>query len=344
MRITATLIIALFCVLAPSLQAQDELAKSASWDWPSVSAFEAHLESYLEQNQASEEDRQNLSKIWSGMEDAERGPELLQRLLDSASVLDPRIAQLNKQLNDPGQPPIEPGSLDWLASDVPGWLQDTIRLACGRGFAQRKMYDEALAALTALELSQVCDPSSLIFYRATSEHHLMRAEECLADVELLLERKSELPQRFAQLAELMLADISKVESDSLDEVSRLMRDVERRLDLGRAGKRVRNEEQEIVDKLDKLIKDIEQQMQQQQQQQQQQAQQNQSQQGMQDSEIADQNGPGDVDKKDQGERSGWGNLPPAERQESLQRLTEELPTHYRDVIEGYFRQLSKAKK
>ena len=28
-------------------------------------------------------------------------------------------------------------------------------------------------------------------------------------------------------------------------------------------------------------------------------------------------------------------------QRQLQRLTEELPTHYRDVIEGYFRQLAK---
>ena len=52
-------------------------------------------------------------------------------------------------------------------------------------------------------------------------------------------------------------------------------------------------------------------------------------------------GPGDVDQKDQGDRAGWGNLPPAQRQEALQRLTEELPSHYREVIEGYFRQLAK---
>ena len=124
-----------------------------------------------------------------------------------------------------------------------------------------------------------------------------------------------------------------------------MRDVERRLDLGRAGKRVREEEQEIVDKLEKLIDKAEQQLQEQQQQQQQQRQQQQQnerqRQAMEESQLGSERGPGDVDRKDQGERSNWGNLPPAERQESLQRLTEKLPSHYRSVIEGSFRQLAK---
>jgi TolA-binding protein len=145
----------------------------------------------------------------------------------------------------------------------------------------------------------------------------------------------------------MVADIDPLKTDSLDEVARMMNDVHRRLDLGRAGQRVRDEEQEIVDKLDKLIEKIEQQMQQQQQQQQQQqsgSPQQAQNQAMQDSQIAGGSGPGDVDNKDIGDRAGWGNLPPAERQEALQRLTEELPSHYREVIEGYFRQLAKERR
>ncbi len=237
--------------------------------------------------------------------------------------------------------------LPWLTSDVPGWMQDTVRLACGRAFAQQRMYDEALEILSGLELVQVCDPATLIFYRATCEHHLMKAKECLSNVDVLLEREQELPVRYRQLAQLMKSDIQTLEADSLDEVSRLMRDVERRLDLGRAGKRVRDEEQEIVDKLDKLIEQIEQQMQQQQQQQQSQgegSQQQSAQQAMDDSRAAGGSGPGDIDKKDLNDKSSWGNLPAAQRQESLQRLTEELPSHYRDVIESYFRQLAKDRR
>ena len=64
----------------------------------------------------------------------------------------------------------------------------------------------------------------------------------------------------------MQADIKPLKEDSLDEIARLMNDVERRLALGRTGKTVREKEQSIVDKLDKMIDKLEQQQQQQQQQ------------------------------------------------------------------------------
>lgn len=327
-------------------QIQD-LRKAATWIWPDASIYEEQFLSYLDQKQADEATRESVIATWNELAEQSRGPELLSRLLQTASVIEPRIKDLSRQLSDPMFEPIHPRELEWLTSDVPGWMQDTIRLACGRAFAQRRMYDEALETLSGLELVQVCDPASLIFYRATCEHHLMKAESCLSNINLLLEREDELPTRFSQLAQLMKADIKDLEEDSLDEVSRLMRDVERRLDLGRAGTRVRDEEKEIVDKLDKMIERIEQQLQQQQQQSQQsQSQQQQSQQQpMEDSQAAGgAGGPGDVDRRDNGKRAGWGNLPPAQRQESLQRLTEELPSHYRDVIEGYFRQLAKDRK
>ncbi|MFM8216570.1 MAG: hypothetical protein ACKN82_18290, partial [Pirellula sp.] len=82
------------------------------------------------------------------------------------------------------------------------------------------------------------------------------------------------------------------------------------------------------------------------QQQQQQSQQQQSQQ--QPQKAADESMPGGgdgqgaVDDKDIGDKSGWGNLPPAARQEALQSITKDLPSHYREVIEAYFKRLSKA--
>jgi YesN/AraC family two-component response regulator len=126
-----------------------------------------------------------------------------------------------------------------------------------------------------------------------------------------------------------------------------MTDVTRRLDLGRAGDETQEREQEVIDKLTKLIDKIEEQQKQQQQQQQQQAGggQGQGQGGgqsspMEDSRIAGASGDGDVDRKSQSEKSGWGNLPPAERQESLQQISRDLPTHYREAIEAYFRKLA----
>ncbi len=322
-----------------------DLQKSASWNWPDVANYEALLLSYLDQQGADQALRQQVEEYWKQTEAVERGPAFMDRLLDAASLIDPRVRELTRQLRATDGPLVPPGELSWLTSDVPGWLQDTIRLAYGRAFAQRRLVDEALESLTGLGLSQVCDPSSLLFYRASSQHLLLNKDECLSNVRLLLEREAELPTRYAQVAQLIEADIKPLETDSLDEVSRLMNDVQRRLDLGRAGQRVRTEEQDIVDKLDKLIKKIEEQMQQQQAQQQAQQNGGAPQQGqlqpMEDSQVAGGSGAGDVDNKEAGDRAGWGNLPPAERQQALQRLTEELPSHYRDVIEGYFRQLAK---
>jgi hypothetical protein len=61
---------------------------------------------------------------------------------------------------------------------------------------------------------------------------------------------------------------------------------------------------------------------------------------MDDSRIAGANGAGDVDRKRIEERDGWGNLPPAERQQALQQISRDLPTHYREAIEAYFRKLA----
>ncbi|MCH1495464.1 MAG: hypothetical protein L7U72_09550, partial [Rubripirellula sp.] len=61
---------------------------------------------------------------------------------------------------------------------------------------------------------------------------------------------------------------------------------------------------------------------------------------MQDSQIAGGGGNGDVDRKKIKDKDGWGNLPPAERQEAIQQISRDLPTHYREAIEAYFRKLA----
>jgi hypothetical protein len=121
-----------------------------------------------------------------------------------------------------------------------------------------------------------------------------------------------------------------------------MEDIERRLRLGRAGTRVRSEEDDVIAKLDKMIDDLEQQQQQQQG--------GSGGQGSirssspaEDSVPLGGSGPGDVDQRRIGNTSGWGNLPPRQRQEALQQISKDLPAHYREVIEEYFRRLARDK-
>jgi hypothetical protein len=51
-------------------------------------------------------------------------------------------------------------------------------------------------------------------------------------------------------------------------------------------------------------------------------------------------GPGEAAKRDVGSGDDWGHLPPKEREEALQRIGRDFPSHYRDVIEQYFRRLA----
>ncbi|MCG8648614.1 MAG: hypothetical protein MI861_02210, partial [Pirellulales bacterium] len=183
------------------------------------------------------------------------------------------------------------------------------------------------------------------FYRGACYHALLMKKEALADLRRLLENEKDCPVRFTRTAQMMVADIKPLKEDSLDEISRIMTDVTRRLDLGRADEEVKDREQKIIDKLSKLIDKLEQQKQQQQQQQQQAGgapNGGDPSQGspMDDSRIAGANGNGDVDRKRMEQRDGWGNLPPAERQQALQQISQDLPTHYREAIEAYFRKLA----
>ena len=61
---------------------------------------------------------------------------------------------------------------------------------------------------------------------------------------------------------------------------------------------------------------------------------------MQDSRLARLRAPGKVDPRDIGHGSGWGELPDKQREQALQDIAREFPSHYREVIEEYFRQLA----
>lgn len=226
----------------------------------------------------------------------------------------------------------------------PTSIRDQARLWAGRALVRVRLFDEALPLIESLEPIDVIAPADLLFYRGVCYHALLKKDETIEDLSALLERKEQIPQRFARTAELMLADIEPLKEDSLDEIARLMNDVSRRLDLGRSGEPVVDREQQIIDKLDKMIEKMEEEQKQQQQRQMQQAQSG-GQGGslskpMEDSQIAGGKGAGDVDRKKIGDRDGWGNLPPAQRQEALQKISQDLPTHYREAIEAYFRKLA----
>ncbi len=333
--------------------ADSGLEKRATWMFPTAESLQADFSNYVtELDKVSNNENSNdaaalIQRNWSDLSATEKGPNLLDTWIRLVAKLNPSLndwvvqAQSQSAATDVNE---LKAKFEATTSELPAYARNNFQLFLGRYLTQRQLYDEAIEVLEPLTVEQVIDPSTLLFCKASAYHHLLKREECEAAIDTLLQRESEVVSRYAVLAKLMKADIQRLEEDSLDEIARLMNDVQRRLDLERSGKVVRDQETTIIEKLDKKIDEIEQQLQQQQQQQQQaQGQQQQQQRNaspMQDSQIAGGGGPGNVDKKDIGKLSGWGDLPPAQRQEALQKMTQDLPSHYREIIEAYFKQLA----
>jgi hypothetical protein len=230
----------------------------------------------------------------------------------------------------------------WLAEDsLPPLARNNLRLLLGRSLVQGSYFDEALEQIDELTIDDVLDRPSLLFYQGVAHHRLLHKDRGTEALAQLLENKDVIPRRYAVLAALMRGDLAQIKDGSLDDISRRMQDVERRLGLGRANQRVRDIEDEVIDMLDKLIKEEE-------------AKQSQSQAAaaggaqssrpMPDSMPAGGKGPGQVTKKDIGRTAGWGELPPKQREEAMQEIGRDFPAHYREVIEEYFRELAKQRR
>ena len=328
--------------------ADDAFENEASWRQPSEAELTQFLRQSLERlGTAPTKINDATEQLSAALEADNLDP--LDAFVTTARAYSPIVEQLatliSKDLQEAGVriAPDHPAHLN--LNPLPKPLQASVRTWLGRELVRARLYDEALPAFREVDAANSADPAATLFFRGACYHALLQKKEALVDLERLLENEKDSPIRFTRTAQLMVADISPLKEDSLDEISRLMTDVTRRLDLGRADENVQDQEQKIIDKLSKLIDKIEEQQQQQQQQQQQAEQgQGESQGGqstpMNDSQAAGGNGTGDVDRKKIEDRDGWGKLPPAERKEALQQISRDLPTHYREAIEAYFRKLA----
>ena len=321
------------------LSADDELARRASWAPPLAGDVKADLFNWLDSQELDEQQQLQVAALWPDEGLPAPGVNLLEHVAVTIAVVDPRAKPLIDLCRGdaPLFLPLPPEMLqDESLSPFP---RHNLRLYYARWLCQHAYYDESMELLDGLTPDNVVDPASLLFYQSVSYHRLLKKDECLDTVERLLENEASLPQRYLTVARLIEADIKPLKTDSLDEISRLMDDIRRRLNFGRAGTRVRDEEEDVIAKLDKMIEELEKQRKQQQSS-------GNSGGSLQPTRPAEESaplggsGPGDVDPKRLDNKKSWGNLPPKERQEALQQISKDLPAHFRDVIEEYFRKLA----
>ena len=276
-------------------------------------------------------------QLWAFGNEPPSTAELHERVIRTFGLIRPDVEQLLAACQF-GSLAVPPTSL--FAGELPdAFFASNLKAHVGRFFSQSGFYDEALELFSGVEPQQLVDPAAYLFHRAVCEHRLLKKDEGLATLEQLLKNTSDVPVRYSSVAELMQTDLQRLKDKSLDEVSRMMSDVERRLGLGRGGARVQKVEEEIVARLDELIKKLEQQ----------QGggggggasgNQNQSGSPASDSRIKGSTAPGEVDERDIGHRSGWGELPPKQQTRARNLIDRELPPHYRNAIEHYLKKLA----
>ncbi len=319
--------------------AQGFVESPSNWRTPSYAEVRAQVVAWLKEQPLDEPLRTKLLSAWPQETPPLDESALLELLAVTFSEVSPSAREVYQICS---QSTVPLGLPRWKLLEVPpeSVVDRTMRVYLARWLVQHELYDEALEVCGDLRPDEVLVPATLLFYQSVAHHKLLQKDKCLAVLARLLANQSSLPRRYRDVAQLMAADLAPLQPDTLDEVARMMDDIRRRLDLGRAGKIVRQKEDEVIAKLDKMIEELERQLQQQQQQ------------GAgggtlqptqpaQDSVPLGGSGPGNVAQRDIGHGAGWGNLPPREREEALQEVTKNLPSHYRTVIEEYFRKLAR---
>lgn len=281
-----------------------------------------------------------IGKLWAFGETPPAADERFELVIRSFSLADPDTKAFVEACRLSAAPLLAPEAKPLTNESFGPFYLAHVRLYYGRYLAHRQMYDEALEVLKAPGLDDVADPASWLFFKAVCEHRLLKKADGLKTLDRLLNKTPDVPVRYSTLAGLMQSDLEALRDESLDEISRKMKDVERRLTLGRTGPKVRKVEDEIVASLDELIKKIEQQ--------QggggggggQGGNSNQSGNAAQDSSVKGATAPGNVDKKKMKNEGGWGALPDKSRARAKDQISRDFPANYRDAVEQYFKKLA----
>jgi len=295
------------------------------------------LEEVAARQITDEETQRKISHLWvEPTEEALPAAELFHRVIMTFRLIEPAVDDLVSECRL-SIPPREAPTGELLDNpDFSPFFRTNLSQFYAVYLVRMKLYDESLIHFDSLDLSLSADPPAALFHQAVAQAELLMKSEGLATIETLTKKTEAVPERYATVAELMKFQLASIKDESLDEVAQRMKDVKRRLSLGRGGQDTQKREEEIVTLLDSIIEKIEQsggggggsgsggQT-------------NRPGGGSQDSVVKGTTAPGDVDTKNLKKQAGWGALPEAEVTKAKNLLKRDFPENYRRAIEAYFR-------
>lgn len=196
--------------------------------------------------------RKEFESIWS------REGNLLDKIA-ATLALDPAAAKLLKEANDPAAS--APKEVPALLNDKKqhAFFRSNLALLFAKAISSKRVYEEALGALKAVQPEAVADPGAYYFHKAVAEHALMKKEAASQSILRLLDDVADSPDRYKMVGALMLFDMQQWKADEKDlsNIAKLMDNSGRRLDLARAGKHTQEIQKKIVFRLDEVIKELE---------------------------------------------------------------------------------------
>jgi hypothetical protein len=348
------------CFSATPLPAADapkpkEIASFGTLQAPTADAAKAQAAAWYARSGGK--DQAKFDAIWG------TDRPMLEKIADTLALGNADAAKILKEARDANSP--APEGIPGLLKDkkVDNYLRSNLALAYAKALVNRRIFDEAQLALSAIKAEDVVDPAAYFFTKAVAEYSLMAKSEASLAVLRLLEDVSDAPERYRMVAALMQFDMLTWQDNDLGWVSRKMGVIADRLDIVRGGEKTRKMQKEVLVRLEEMIKEKENQQKQQQQQQQpgQPGQPkdnegqcppggppqngppgntNQPSNPLQDSQIAHASGKGEIDQKEKSKiTENWGNLPEKDRAKAIVELTRELPREMRESVDIYIKKL-----
>lgn len=244
------------------------------------------------------------------------------------------LLRLVESLDGTTTGPIPPILLD---DTIDPFLRSNLGLWIAQRLIRREMLDEAMAVLDVVSSQEVAEPADYHFHVALCAYHLSNTLRTIQSLDAL-SGIANVPRRYLVVARLIKDSLQNSEPGSLESIARHMKDIRRRLELGRSDQRIAEMEVDVIEQLDVLIDDLERRKQ---------VEQEQSSNTMkpsnpnQDDQAATVMGKGDVAPHRLNDRRSWGNLPAKERERALQEIGRDMPGPYRGAVQQYFRRLAK---
>lgn len=247
--------------------------------------------------------------------------------------------------------------LDRLASlRLDPLIEANARVARGKELTRGRRFDEALEVLDSTKREWIADPAAYWFHRAACFFSLGRIDDFRRSAEELASLSS-VPQRYQVALEGLRAAAEVLNPAALSGIAHDMKDVQRRLELGKLDQKVVELEKDVLARLDRLIEELDDKDEDSGEESSDGSGESGGQGGKkrakggggggttpsqpaEESRLLGGTGEGEVDDRRLDDDRSWGNLPDKERERALQEVSRDFPSHYRDAVEQYFHRLA----